>query len=65
MTKVNNELNIDELDMISGGEKSSIVHEILHKAGAGASGTSTPGWSNPSGDFYSMGWVKALGPIHF
>ena len=64
MTRLNNELSIDDLDMISGGEeKPSIVHEIVHRAGAGATGTSTLPWSNPSGSY--TGWARALGPIHF
>ncbi|MBR1187696.1 hypothetical protein [Bradyrhizobium sp. AUGA SZCCT0160] len=63
MTKVNHELSIDELGVISGGGLKSAFDKV--PASTATSGTGAPDWWKPFPGYLTMDSIRALGPIGF
>ncbi|MET3844985.1 hypothetical protein [Bradyrhizobium sp. OAE829] len=66
MTKVNHELSIDELGVISGGGLKSAFDKLpTTTTTTGGTGTGAPDWWKPFPGYLTMDSVRALGPIGF
>ena len=66
MTKVNHELSIDQLDLISGGGLKSAFDKLpTTSTVTGGSGSGAPDWWKPFPGYLTMDSIRALGPIGF
>ncbi len=65
MTKVNHELRIDELGVISGGGLKSAFDKAAASTATGGTGTGAPDWWKPFPGYLTMDSIRALGPIGF
>ena len=65
MTKVNHELSVGELDLISGGGLASAFKNPPTSTTTSTTGTGAPDWWNPPPGYLTMNLVIGLGSIRF